>query len=1017
MSSFSERLVRFSMRNTLSLVLGSLIWMGAAVWCYFSLPIDLLPNLNFPTLSVVVEDPGLTAEELERQVTIPVESAMAGITNISKVRSATVANLALITVQLNWGADLEVARQQVLQKIATVQTELPPGSSIALESLSNTLGQVEAFMISGDQSLIELHDFAEYKLRPLLLQQPGVFQVLIFGGMVQEYAVFVRPSKLEQFDLTIRDVQDALVRNNIASPGGILDLGSQSFAVIAQTKLTDQASIAGTLVAVKNGVPVRIRDVGRVALSHLPYRGGAETNAKPGVVIQLIKQPQADTVAIARNTDRFMERARATFPPGVSVTKYYDQSEMVIDSIRGVEEAVVLGALLVGIILLVFLRSWRAAFVAFTSIPASLLSALIFFRMFGMSLNIMTLSALAIATGMVIDDAIVVIENVFRHRALSPGKPIAEIFVEATIEVAGPVASSTITTVAIFVPLIFLPELAGRLFSPVGVVVSIVMMASLVFALTLIPSIGPLLLTEPPRKEKEGFLSRAYKNALDHALRLRWALAAIVLVLCVASFVVLNRLNREFLPLLDEGSLLMRLDAPPGSSLDETVRAERLAIKEIFHDPDIENVVATTGHAPGTQDTDSMNHSDITAKLVAKNKRKRPVEALFKDFRERAKNFPGVLIDFTMPYQDKLNDATAGVSETIGVKIFGEDLDKLQGFAGQLASKMSSLKGVVDLRPGAIVPIPAVTVSLLPDKADSFGVTRSDLSDIVQAMSYGVEATGVRQLHKQVPLTIRMEGTDDNVPTLRVDQLKQVPIRTADGPYIPLSQVAEVKFGVVPSLIEHEHAMRVVTVSCNVTGVKNQTIIQGIDKIFGEMKMPEGYSYEIAGSYTAQTDATRSMTDIGIVALVLVTAILWIEFASVRKTLLVLLTIPLSTIGASFALWVTGQTLNISSLIGLVMLVGVVLRNGIVLIDYIHLSIEKGMPLNEAIETGAQVRFRPIVMTALSEILGLLPLAIGMGAGSALEKPLAVAVIGGLITSTFLTLFVLPIGYRILYRE
>ena len=1012
----ARKLLRFSLRNLLGLSVVSAAWAGIAVWSYFKLPVDLLPNLNFPTLSVVVEDQGLTAEELEKQVTVPVESALSGIYNVKRVRSATVANLALVTVQLTWGADLQVARQQVMQKIATVQGSLPPGANVDLESLSNTLGQVQGFVLSGGGSLSSLYDFAQYKLKPMLLQQEGVYDVLVFGGFVDEYALFVAPSKLVKYDLTLGDVRDALVRNNVASVGGILDLGSQSFGIVPKTKLSDKASIESTIVTVRNNVPVRVRDIGHVELSHLPYRGGAEQESKPGVVVTVVKQPRADTVALTKRIDAFLETAEASFPQGVSIRKFYDQSELIVDSIRGVEEAVVLGALLVGVILLVFLESWRASLVAFASIPVSLLSALVFMRMYGMSLNIMTLSALAIATGMVIDDAIVVIENVFRHRAMSPGKPIADLFVEAAAEVAWPVASSTVATVAIFAPLAFLTGLAGRLFSPVGVVVSIVMTASLVFALTLIPSVGRHVLKSSKAREWE-MLPNIYARWLAAALRFRWPVVLSVLALCAGSLFLLARLNREFLPLLDEGSVLMTVDAPPDSSLEETLRVTRSLEKNVLADPDIETVVSQTGHSPGMQDTDTMNHSDVTAKLVPKGKRKHSIDELFDLFRERAANYPGVLVDFTMPLQDKLNDAIGGVSAAVGVKIFGEDLDTLQSLGNGLAAKMEKIPGVVDLHPGSIAPVPSVSVSLVPEKADRFGVTREDLNATVEAMSYGLEATRIQELYKQVPLMIRYEGTDDPVPTLRTDELGKMPVRTADGPYIPLSQVADIQFGEVPSRIEHEHASRLATVSCNVSGVKNQEVVDAIKKIFADSPLPKGYSYEISGSYTAQSDAARSMAGISVVSLLLVAAILWMEFASLKKTFLVLLTVPLSVVGAGAALWIFGQTLNVSSLIGLVMLIGVVLRNGIVLVDYIHFAVEKGMPLDRAIEEGGKARLRPILMTALSEILGLMPLAFGIGSGSALERPLAIAVIGGLTTSTFLTLFVLPIGYKILFHR
>ncbi len=1013
---FWDKILRFSINNTRILVVLSILWSALAIWIFTTLPLGLLPSLNFPALSVVVENQGLTAQELEKQVALPVESAMSGIYNVKRIRSTSVSNVAMVRVQLKWGADINLAREQVQQKLASLRGSLPQGSKISVETLSTTLGEVESFSLTGGKSLEALYDFAKYHLRPALLQQNGVFQVLIFGGLAPEYAVFLDPEKLEKYDLTIGAIRSAIAKNNVATVGGVLDLGTQSFGILPRTRMTNVKSIKDTIVAVYNDMPIRIRDIAQVRKSHLAYRGGAIQGDTPGVVIQIVRQPSANVVAVTHAIDEFFKHYK--LPVGVKITKFYDQSEVVYAAVRGVEEAVVLGALLVALILLVFLKSPRASLVAFTSIPTSLLSSIVFMRYLHMSLNVMSLSALALATGMVIDDAIVVIENFFRHRELSPHDSISEVFRRAAGEVAGPVFSSTITTVAIFVPLIFLTGLAGRLFSPVGVIVSIVMSASLVFAFTLIPSVGPHLIKGHPPKPHVSGLTELYSKILHWALKRGWQIALVVFILCSGSLWVLTRLNRRFLPLLDEGSILMNVDGPPSNSLHETMRTVELLIHHVLYAHDIRTIVATIGHAPGAQDTDTMSHSDVVARLVPPHDRTKTIQQLFKIFRKRAKNFPGVSVEFTMPLRDKINDAIGGVPAAIGVKIFGNSLKTLEHLANEVAAKMVHIPGVQDLQPSSMVPVPSLQIALREKQADELGVTRADLNDAVQAMSYGVEATKVQKLYSEVPLMLRFEGTDDHIPTLHLNELKNVPIQTADGRYVPLSQVARLKFVDVPSRIEHEHAMRYVTVSCNVSGASTQSVVAKIKQMLAQLHLPNGYYYRLGGSYAAQSEATSGVSSVFFVAIFLVAVILWMEFQSIKETLLVLLTIPLSTIGASLALWMFHQTLNISSLIGLVMLVGLVLRNGIVLVDYIHKEVfEKGAPLHLAIVQGAKIRLRPILMTALSETLGLLPLALGIGSGSALEKPLAIAVIGGLVTSTFLTLFVLPIGYELLFHS
>ncbi len=1012
---FLSKLLR-SPAVTLILVLFLFV---AGIMAYRSLNVDLFPPLDFPVLSIIAEAPGFSSLEMERQVTLPIESAVSGVLGVIRVRSVMATGISMISAEFQWGADMITARQLILAALSQTAGQLPPEVEPSVESLSATLALIEGYSLQGGDDLIKLRDIANYELKPRLQGILGVYKVVVAGGKIREYAVYPNPFLMMKYDLALSDLKRALASNNILALPGVVNNYSQEFVVRANGQFKNPSDVENVVVAIKAGIPVRIRNVARVIDTYQFQRQDASEKGKPSVLINIYKQPRFDTIRVANAVAEKIAEFEKTLPKGFAIHNYYDQSQLVKDSIGSVKESVIIGALLVVLILFAFLRSPRLTLVATLSIPISVIAAIILMRLSGVGLNIMSLGGLAVGSGIIVDDAIVVIENIFRHltqSGSSDSESVLKTIVGAVSEVVRPVIVSTLTNIGIFAPMVFIAGLAGSLFKPVAMTVTFALSASLVVALTVIPVLVLKIAANSRLHEKSGgAFERTYlyllNLSLDNPLK---TILLLGLIPFLVSWTAFKRLNIAFLPALDESAIQLQTTLPPGASLAESRRINHLIERWVKKVPGVITVVRNTGHAPGTLDVDSVNRSDINVKLVPKRQRPIPINDMIADLSEKTSHLPGVNVEYLMPLADKINDAMGGIPYDIGIDFFGPSLATLGKLSSDLTTRIKSIPGVTDIKPPENIPLPSLKASIDRKEAGRLGISERSIFDLLQAYSVGLTATSVRRLFKSIGVVLHFTKPGENI---NLEALRSLPLKTAGGNIVPLEQVVDFHYAETPSKIYHEHLSRKMIVAFNVRGRNVNSVAEDVKQKIEAMHLPKGYSWDYSGKYASGKSAMTNMEAVFLMAIFVVAIILWMEFKSLVQVGLILLTLPLAAVGAALSLWLFKESLNVSSMIGAVMLIGIVVRNGIILLDYMNSGLESGHRIREAVRAAALKRVRPILMTASVAILGLVPIATGWGTGSELLQPLAIAVIGGLLTSTILTLLVLPAAALLTLRN
>jgi CzcA family heavy metal efflux pump len=970
--------------------------------------VDLFPTLEFPVLSVVAQAPAFPSLEMERQVALPIENALSGVLGVYRVRAVIATGIANISAYFQWGADMLSARQLLTQALYRTTGQIPRDVDVSVESLSATLGLIESYALRGGTDPVALRDLAEYDLKPRLQGVLGVYRVVVSGGQVREFAVYPNPVLMIENGVFLDDIKTALAENNILASPGIVNSGPQEFTITSNGQFTDAAELENLVVAVKQGYPIRVKDIGKVAEAYQIPRDDSSEKGKPAVLINIYKQPRYDTLSVAAGVNKTIRDFVKSLPPGYTVHNYYDQAQLVGASIGSVKEAVYVGGILVVIVLALFLRDWKTTLAAITSIPISIIAALGLMRLFKVGLNIMSLGGLAVGTGIIVDDAVVVLENIFRWlsaREEGSGLSSRDAIVGAAREVVRPVVVSTLTNIGIFLPMVFIAGFAGRLFAPIGLTVTFALLASLVVALSVIPLLADQWLTQTHLKENDAWVNRVYQKPLGFALRRPYAVIGGAVACVVLTVFAFRHLDLEFLPSLDEGAVLLNTAMPPGTSLAETKRVGVLFEKWLAQMPGVVTVARHTGHAAGTLDVDGVNHSDVTVKLLPKSQRPMPIESFLSLLRRKSRDLTDVQVEYLMPLEDKINDAMGSTPFDIGVAFFGADLDELHRFSAGLLARMHHIKGLIDVHPPDDKPLPAVTVHIDKAAAGRLGIPVRSVFDALRAASQGLTATAVRLVFKSVGVVLHLVSPNGQ---FNASAMGDLPLRSVVGDAVPLEQVAEIGYGEVPSKIYHEHLQREVMVSANIENRNVRDVASDLAKAVAEMKLPAGYTWTFTGKYKSETDMLGNMGVVLLLAVIIVAVILWFEFRSVIQTLLILSAVPLAGVGAFASLWIGGQSINVSSMIGAMMLIGIVVRNGILMLDYMNAGLAAGLDVKEAAAQAARKRVRPILMTASMTILGLVPIAAGWGTGSELLRPLAIAVIGGMLLSTLLTLVVLP---------
>jgi CzcA family heavy metal efflux pump len=1011
-------IIKWALQNRLLVVALSallLVWGG---YIAVNLPVDVFPDLNKPTITILTEAEGLAPEEVETQVSFPIETVMNGVPGVERVRSQSGIGLSIVYVEFAWGTDVYRNRQLVAEKISEAREQLPQNLTPFLAPISSIMGEIMLISVTskdGKTDPLDVRSLADWTIRPRLLTITGVSQVIPIGGGVKQYQALVSPEKLAQFNVTIEEVSTALEKSNVNSTGGFVDTQSQEYLVRNLGRFYSIEELKQTVVAYRQNTPIRLGDVATVEFGARIKRGDAGTNGMPAVIMSVQKQPGASTVELTEKVDEAVRELQATLPPDIEInTRLFRQANFIEASIDNVVEALRDGAILVTIVLFLFLWNFRTTFITLTAIPLSFVVTFLILWAFGFSVNTMTLGGLAVAVGELVDDAIVDIENIFRrlreNRSSPHPKGFLRVIYEASLEIRSSIVYATVIVALVFIPLFALSGVEGRLLAPLGLAYITALVASLFVSLTVTPVLASYLLPKmrAMHEEKDSFLVRWLK-ARDETL-LHWTLrhpykvmigAGVLFLLAMAT---LPFLGTSFLPDFNEGTLTINVQAQPGTSLTESNRIGQIAEKLIMEVPEVTSVGRRTGRAELDEHAEGVHYTEIDVDLKTGRTRAQIVA----DIREKLAVIPGANVNIGQPISHRLDHLQSGVRAQIAVKLFGDDLGVLRSKAEEIRNVVNAVPGAADVQIERQVLIPQIRFNIDRARAAQYGLQPGEIAETLETALNGRTVSQAIEGARRYDVVVRF----DDASRGNTDALRNVTVDTPAGTQIPVSAVATIENLPGPNQVLRENAKRRIVVSANTEGRDLGSVVAEMrERVAAQVTLPPGYFIEFGGQFEAQQAATRTLSLLTIFSLVAIFFLLSKALGDWRSALQVMINIPLALIGAVIALLLTGGVFSIATLVGFISLVGITSRNGIMMIShYLHLVREEGEDFTEAmIVRGSLERLVPVMMTALTAGLSLVPLVISADApGKEILQPLAVVVLGGIITSTLLDQIVTP---------
>jgi CzcA family heavy metal efflux pump len=992
-----------SARHGRAVVLATVLLALAGLVSLPSLPSDIYPPLEFPRVIVVAHVGTIPGRSMMVQVTRPIEEAIMEVPGIRRVRSTTFRGATEISAQFEPKTDIVLALQQVQNHVAELRSDLPADIELTVERLTPAEFPMLSYNLTGGLSEADLHDYAFYVMRPALARVPGVGKVAVQASDTREFEVVVDPGRMLASGLSVPNVSDALKAANQLAPVGRYPLGGKQYLVLASGMWTSAADILAAPVLAKGGATLRVSDLGSVFPGSPDRTAIVAGNGRPAAVVNISQQLGARILDVRDGVAARLAELTRNLPSGLTLSKVYDLAGFVEDAIASVRDAILIGGLLAVVVLFLFLRDWRVTAIAALTLPLTVISTFLFMRLFGETVNLMSMGGLAVAIGLVIDDAVVVVENIHRHFGLNEGDAVEK----ATSELVAPVVGSTLTTVVVFAPLGLLSGVVGQFFRALSITLSVSVLISLVLALTLIPLLTRWFWTGTGRaSEASGAgLERRYATALDRAMRHPRQVALAMAVLLIAALGLYRLVPTGFLPHMDEGGFVIDYLTPPGTAIEETDKEIRRVEAILSKTPEVAAFSRRTGSEMGIFATPA-NEGDILVRLKRRGERHRTGDAIVESLRQQiGHEVPGVEVEFVQLLQDMLGDLE-GSAAPIEVKIFGDDPATLQGLSEELQESLGKLPGLVDLV-GMEVGGPEQTWQVDPAAAGRLGLTVEGVADQVQGALLGEVATDLRLGDRTVPVRVRYP--DD----VRFDpaQVATTSVRGPEGGVALLGALAHPSVAPGEPVLIRENLRQMALVTTRLEGRSLGSAVSDVRQTLAGMNLPVGYTTEVGGQYESQQEAFRQILTVLAIAASLVLLVLVVEFRSFTPALLILAAAPLSFGGALLMLLLFRTELNVSSAMGFILLIGLVVKNGIVMIDYAHHLHDGGMTFEESMRTAARVRLRPILMTTLCTLFGLLPLALGLGAGAELQKPLALVVIGGLALSTVVTLIAVPVSY------
>ena len=1030
-TSLSQRLLTLAFAVIL-MAYGALVLRGT--------PVDVFPDLNKPSITLLTEAGGMAPEEVEQLVTFPIETTMNGMPGVSRVRSVSGVGLAVVTVEFEWGSDIYLNRQQVAERLALVREQLPPGVTPQMGPISSIMGEIILLALPVDPakaSPMQAREYADWVLRPRLLTLPGVAQVIPIGGEVKQYRVEPDTTRMLALGVTLDQVKTALEGFSANTSGGFLESQAKEFLIRQLGRTAKLSDLQRVTVAVNNGQPIALSQVADVRLAAGIKRGDASFQGQPAVILAVQKQPAADTVKLTREIEAALADLGKSLPPGIQPPQtLFKQADFIENSIANVAEALRDGAIMVAIVLFAFLLNVRTTIISLTAIPVSILVTVLVFKYFDLTINTMTLGGLAIAIGELVDDAVVGVENVLRRlklnaKAAEP-KPAIEVIAAATLEVRSAIVYATLIIVLVFVPLFALPGIEGRLFTPLGVAYIVSILASMFVSVSITPVMAYYLLVQPPAGAAQAQLAKKRwwqfwkwgAGTGDHeadsplvrvlkrwdARLLEWSFDRARVVVAIAALAVIGAaasvpfFARAFLPPFNEGTLTVSLLLNPGTSLAESNRIGVLAEQLAMQVPEVIKVGRRTGRAELDEHAEGVHSSEMDVDLKASDRNR---DEITQDLRNRLALLPAV-VNIGQPISHRLDHLLSGVRAQIAIKVFGEDLDTLRGLAAGLRDRLAAIPGITDLQIEKQVLIPQLKVRLDYDKAATYGVAPGHVLESLETLIEGSRVTQIIEGNRRFDLMLRLPDTERGQRGLQ-----NLLIETPRG-RVPLSELATVEEGDGPNQISRENTRRRIVLSANSDGGDLGKIIERIRAEVAASPLPAGYSVALEGQFQAQEQATRLIGLLSLVSLAMIFLVLYSRYKSTTLALMIMSNIPLALVGSVVALWLSGQPLSVAALVGFITLAGISTRNGILKIShYINLCAFEGEVFGrKMIIRGSLERLTPVLMTALVAAFALVPLLLAADApGKEILHPVAVVIFGGLVSSTLLDTVVTPLMF------
>lgn len=1019
-----NRILHFSLKNRLMVVVASALLLLFGAYISSRMEVDVFPDLTAPTVVVLTEAHGMAPEEVEKLVTFPIETAVNGATHVRRVRSSSSGGISIVWVEFEWDTDIFKARQIVNEKISIVGTQLPEGvANPVMAPQSSIMGEVLLIAVTAEKtSPLELRTLADWTIRPRLLATGGVAQVVVTGGAYKQYQILASPEKMKATGVSLDDLLQASREANGNSSGGFMYEYGNEYLVKGIGRTNDVNEIGKSLIKTVNGNAIKIEDVAEVTIGAAPKIGDGSLKGKPAVIMTVVKQPATNTLELTQNIDAAIAGIEKTIPEDVQInTKIFRQQDFIEASVSNIQKVLMEGALCVVVILFLFLMNWRATLISLLAIPISIIVAILTLKWLGFTINTMSLGGIAIAVGDLVDDAIIDVENVLKRLKENARLPKAQqrnkltVIFDASFEIRHSIINATFIIIIAFIPLFFLSGMEGKLLAPLGIAFIVSLFASLIVSITLTPVLCSFLLTNDKRlakAHKESWLVERLQNLYTRALQfvMQWKRTAIASVVALFALAVaaFTQLGRSFLPEFNEGSLVVSAVSLPGISLEESNKIGTRIEQALLTIPEITVTTRRTGRAELDEHVQGVNASEIDAPFVLEDRNR---EEFLKEVREKMAGISGVTITVGQPIGHRIDHMLSGTRANIAIKIFGTDLNQLFTLSNQIQNEIQNVPGLVDISVEQQIEIPQVQIKAKRDMLNQYGITVGQFNTFVDIAFAGKMVSEVYEGNKTFDLILRFDPANRG----SLDNIRHAMIDTGSGQKIPLYYVADIQSTTGPNTINRENVQRKTVVAANVSGRDQKSVVADIQKIVDEkITLPEDYHIEYGGQFEAEAEASQTLLATSLLSILVIFLILFKEFKTVKLAAIILINLPLALIGGVFSIYVTSGMLSIPAIIGFITLFGVATRNGILLVSHYNALRQEGLSLYSTVIQGSKDRLSPILMTALTAGLALIPLALaGDLPGNEIQSPMAKVILGGLFTSTLLNIFVIPAVYYI----